>query len=66
MKQLGWDECDVVELDVDDLTATSLGIALNRTADLATWNDETLAKLLQELRAEDALDGVGYSEQDID
>ncbi len=37
MKQLRWTECDVVELEVDDLTATSLGIALNRTGDLASW-----------------------------
>lgn len=66
MKKLGWTDCDVVELDVDDLTATALGIALNRTGDLATWDEASLAKLLEELRAEDALDGVGYSESDID
>ncbi len=59
MKKLGWTDCDVVEIDVDDLTATALAIALNRTSDLAGWDEETLAKLLQELRAEDALDGVG-------
>ena len=66
MRKLGWTECDIVELDVDDLTATALGIALNRSASLATWDEETLAKLLKELRAQDALDGVGYSESDID
>ena len=27
MKKLGWSECDVVELDIDDLQATALGIA---------------------------------------
>ena len=66
MRELGWSDADVVELDVDDLTATSLGIALNRTAELAVWNDETLAKLLRELDAEDALDGVGFSSDDLD
>ncbi len=66
MKQLGWTECDVVELEIDDLTATALGIALNRSSELATWNDATLAKLLEELKANDALDGVGYSVEDID
>ena len=35
MKRLGWTHCDVVELDVDGTTATALGIALNRTAELA-------------------------------
>ncbi|MBZ0153680.1 MAG: hypothetical protein K8J09_19310, partial [Planctomycetes bacterium] len=52
--------------DLDDLQATSLAIALNRTAELAGWDEANLAKLLQELKAEDALDGVGFSEDDID
>ena len=42
MKKLGWTECEIVELEVDDLTATSLGIALNRTAELAGWDEKTL------------------------
>src|SRR5688572_1312112 len=66
MRKLGWKECDIVELDIDDLQATALGIALNRSGELAAWNDETLSKLLEELRSEDALDGVGYSPQDLD
>lgn len=65
MQKLGWTECEVVEVDVDDLTATALGIALNRTAELAEWDESTLAKLLEGLQAEDALDGVGFSEDDI-
>ena len=63
MKQLGWAECDIVEVDLDDLNATALGIALNRSASLASWNDSTLAKLLEELKVNDALEGVGYSNQ---
>ncbi len=66
MKQLGWTECDIVQVDVDDITATSLGIALNRTAELADWDEETLGRLLSDLRTEDALDGVGYSNDEID
>ncbi len=66
MKTLGWTECDVVELHCDDLTATALGIALNRTAELAEWDDSVLAGLLEELRTEDAIDGVGFSTEDID
>jgi DNA modification methylase len=66
MKKLGWTDCDVIELDIDDLQATALGIALNRTAELATWNPEILTKLLSELRQQDALDGVGYTASDID
>src|SRR6185436_1651131 len=66
MKALGWTECDVVELPVAGMDATALGIALNRTAELAEWDDGTLARLLEQLRAEDALDGVGFSNQEID
>ena len=66
MKKLGWTECDIVEVDVDDVTATALGIALNRTAELAEWDDQALARLLGDLRAEDALDGVGFDDGDID
>ncbi len=66
MRKLGWRECDVVELDLDDLSATALGIALNRTAELAGWDEKTLRGLLEELRSEDALEGVGYSAEDID
>src|SRR2546428_13336872 len=65
MKQLGWAECDVVEVDLDDLNATALGIALNRTSELAAWNDSTLAKHLEEVKVNDALEGVGYSNEDI-
>ena len=66
MKQLGWSACDIVEVDIHDLTATSLGIALNRTGELAEWNDEVLARLLGELRDAEALEGVGHSERDLD
>ena len=48
MKKLGWAECDIVEIDIDDLGATALGIALNRTAELAEWNEPALARLLEQ------------------
>src|SRR5262245_57722517 len=35
MKKLGWQDCDIVEVEVDDVTATALGIALNRSSELA-------------------------------
>jgi DNA modification methylase len=66
MRKLGWAECDIVEVAVDDITATSLGIALNRTAELAEWDEPVLAKLLEQLKKEDALDGVGYSNDELD
>ena len=66
MQKLGWTECDVVELEVSSLDATALAIALNRSAELAQWDDGVLARLLSELRAESAIDGVGYSSDEID
>ncbi len=66
MRKLGWTECDVVEIEVTSLDATALGIALNRTAELAAWDEGVLARLLLELRNENSLDGVGYSEKEID
>jgi DNA modification methylase len=66
MLALGWTECDVVEVDVDEMTATALGIALNRTAELADWDLATLGELLGTLRTEDALAGVGFDDDEID
>ena len=56
MQDMGWTECDVVKVDVESIDATALGIALNRTAELADWDQPSLAILLEELRNEDALD----------
>lgn len=66
MQKLGWKTCEIVRVDLDDLEATALGIALNRTAELAEWNEDTLAKLLANLKAEGAIDGTGFSDEDID
>ena len=66
MRKLGWTECDVVLLDVSDIESAALGIALNRTAELADWDNAALGKLFEQLREEDALSGVGFSPTDID
>ena len=47
MKAMGWAECDIVELDISNLDATALGVALNRTAELAEWDEQALASLLR-------------------
>jgi DNA modification methylase len=63
---LGLDRVPVHWFDGTDLDATAFAIADNKTHDFSTWNEPALAKLLTELRAEDALEGVGYSNDDID
>ncbi len=65
-QSLGMTEVPVWWFDGDDLAATAYQIADNRTHEFAEWNDAELAALLQQLKAEDALDGVGYTEEDID
>ena len=49
-----------------DLDATAFSIADNRSAEHSQWNDPELAALLEQLKAEDSLEGVGYDEADID
>ncbi len=65
-KTLGMTEVPVVWFGGTDLEATAYAIADNRTAEFAEWDETALATILQQLRAEDALDGVGYTGADID
>jgi len=64
--KLGHTVVPVVWFEGSDLEATAYQIADNKTAEYADWDNSALAKLLQELRAEDALEGVGFSSSDID
>lgn len=64
--ELGLTEVPVVWFDGPDLEATAYAIADNRTHEFAEWDEPALAALLDELRKEDALDGVGFDESEID
>ena len=64
--ELSMSEVPVVWFEGSDLEATAYAIADNRTAEFAEWDEPALSKLLEELRAEDDLDGVGYTNEDID
>jgi DNA modification methylase len=63
---LGWDSILIVRTDLDGLEATAYAIADNRTSDLSEFDDVSLGRLLEELRAEDALAGVGFTSDEID
>ena len=63
---LGVDRVPVVRFEGTDIDATAYAIADNRTAEFASWDEPALVRILEELRAEDALDGVGYNDDDID
>ena len=65
-KALGWRALAVVRTHLEGLEAAAFSIADNRTSDLSEFDDPSLAQLLAELRAEDALAGVGFEEDEID
>ena len=67
MRALGWTECDIVRTALKGAEATAFAIADNRTAELASWDDESLAQQLAALQIEDeelAL-ATGYDEKEI-
>jgi DNA modification methylase len=63
---LGLREVPVAWFDGSDLDATAFSIADNRTAEFAEWDNVSLGKLLEQLRAEDGLEGVGFDDGEID
>lgn len=67
MRALGWTHADVVEVDVTDAQAAALAVALNRTAELAEWDDDVLTATLQSLADEDPslLVDAGYDEKEL-
>jgi DNA modification methylase len=65
-QSLDMTEVPVWWFDGSDLDAVAFAVADNRSHEWASWDEPALAALLQQLKAEDALDGVGYSEEDID
>jgi DNA modification methylase len=62
---LGWKEIQVVETDLEGIEAVAYAIADNRSSDLSEFDESALAKLLQELRAEDLLVHVGFSDEEF-
>jgi hypothetical protein len=57
----------VTWLDIDNDHALRILLADNRTNDLATYNDNMLSELLQDLHnATGTLDGTGYTGDDLD
>ena len=64
--ELGCEEVPVHWFHGDELDAIAYAIADNRSHEFADWDEPALAQILEQLRQEDALDGVGYTEDDID
>lgn len=66
-RSLGWETINVVCTDLKGSEATAYAIADNRTAELAEWDDETLAATLQGLVTDDEelLAACGFDEDEL-
>ncbi len=63
--ELGWSEIQIVRTALAGVDATAFGIADNRSAELAEW-DEKLGDVLAALKAEDfPLPEIGFDEADL-
>jgi DNA modification methylase len=63
-KALGWTDIAAVVLDDDNATASQFAIADNRTAELAEWDNETLATLLDGMDEQDR-ELLGFDADDM-
>jgi ParB-like chromosome segregation protein Spo0J len=61
-KTLGWTHVPALIVDEADVEATAYGIADNRTSELAEWDKEILASLLESLPDADA---AGWNEAEL-
>lgn len=67
MRALGWKTAACALVDISDTQARRLSIALNRTAELAEWDDRVLAKHLEELSALNdwSLEDLGFNDDEL-
>ena len=65
MRSLEWKAADVTYFEGTDAEARALGLALNRTAELAAWDDGRLAAALAEVKEAGLLDAVGWTDADL-
>jgi ParB-like chromosome segregation protein Spo0J len=64
--RMGWTHIAATWVDVDDDQARRIVLVDNRTNDVATYDDELLAELLQEVAGSDrGFDGTGFEEEDL-
>jgi ParB-like chromosome segregation protein Spo0J len=65
---LGWDEIAVVWVEESEAESKAYGIADNRTSDLARYDHQTLAEVMQEVAAEsiELLEAASFTQSDLD
>ena len=66
-KQLQLETVPVRYLDISLEDAKRLALADNKLGEIADWDDEMLAQIISDFRAEDLdLDGLGWNEDELD
>ena len=67
-KQIGWKRINAVKTKLEGSEAVAYGIADNRTAELAGWDDAVLGKHLEALQADDSIDhlAAGFSDEELE
>ena len=64
--KLGLQDVPVRYMDLDDQAASALALADNRLGEIAAWDEDGLAAILEGLAAEDVdLDGLGWDEDEL-
>lgn len=64
VKRLGWTEIAASVIDMDEATAAGYGLADNRTAELATWDFKTVARL-ERLVSDAGGQAVGWTDEEV-
>lgn len=65
-QQLGMTKVPVFWVDCDEIRAKAILIAENRTNQLASWDEDGLAKILEELANAGELQATGFDGDDVD
>lgn len=65
MKELGWTHAHAVLLDIDDDQLARLSVALNRTSELSTWDNEALHEILSDF-SDEQLEDTGFSRYEVE
>lgn len=65
-RKLGWTHIAAVVVDESNVDAVAFAIADNRTAELAEWDEEALAKLLRTIEGTVDAAELGFSDLDIE
>ena len=67
-KSLGWKDIEIVRTELEGANAIAYAVADNRTAELAVWDDDALARTLEALRDDDSIEQLvtGFTDQEIE